>query len=278
MLDLIKTGDVSFPKTATKEHKAVILASKDKKLREYTSDELVAAITTLIHRAKNITGQVGASDYVMSEAVRVIVKKIKLGKGSLTLKQLELTIERGSTGEYGEFMGINGLTIIKWIGMYFENQKKYLAEQSKYEIKKKFDEAEKVESKHFKENQTDYLVKRLKYEYSRLIDNDNYIVHDLNNYFYIHLQGLGKIPIEHPRRKDFMKKADNILKKELRGDLLRAGGTQKTIIQNWITNLSKTLEGKPKMKAKYYGIVQGLILNDYLKNCCEVGLEFDEII
>ena len=133
MLEKIK--DVSFPETATKEHKAVILAAKEKKLKEYSADELVAAVTTLIHRAKNITGQVNATQEVMNEAIKVIVKKIKLGKGSLTAKQLELTIERGATGQYGEFMGINGLTIIKWIGRYFEEQTKYRLIQSAFDKK-----------------------------------------------------------------------------------------------------------------------------------------------
>ncbi len=279
MSELIKLSDVSFPETASKEHKEIILASKQPPLKGFKSSELIKAIALLIDKAKKMAGEKDSDPKITEAAIEIITEKIKAGGyGNLTAEQIEIAIKKGAAGDFGEYFGVNARTLNLWIKEFYQEQMKYRKAQAAHEQKLKFEAEEKAKSDHFKENQTEYLLKRLRQEYQKKKENPDYKVFDLNNYFYIHLQSAKKIPMQHPRREEFKEKADEILKKELRGEKLRAGDNQKTIIQSWIDNLGKTLEGKPKMKRKYFGIVMDLILNDYLKECAELGLDFENVI
>ena len=75
-----------------------------------------------------------------------------------------------------------------------------------------------------------------------------------------------------------MDKAKAELRFELKDDYLRAGSNMRTIIQGQLKDLNSTLEGKPKMKARFESRVCDLILTDYMKGHVELGSGFEEMI
>lgn len=125
---------------------------------------------------------------------------------------------------------------------------------------------------------TIFTYKVLENEFKALKRNKNHFIFDTEHLLYLHLVNVGKIQKPYPKKDEIIKAAKFKHKAELRDELKRAGENHKTVVQNWITNFDDALESKPKMKKKYYGIVQDLILNDYLKECAELGLDFENVI
>jgi hypothetical protein len=278
-MDLIKSEKISFPETASPEHKQIIIAANKPALKSYTKAQVLTAVGLQVDRAKKLTGQKEADEGVIMETVSTITKKILSGKfGSLTAEQFELCIERGATGEYGEFFGVNALTINNWINKFYFKQLDHRKKQVAHETKLKGQIEQKKQTEYYKENSESLLLGRLRIEYENLLSNDKYIIQDQNNYFYLYLQKIGKIPVINPRREYFIKEGQARLRELWRLELLNTKGTKRTIIKGWLQNTSESIEGKPKMKEKLFKVVQELILIDYLKSCKELDFEFKEIL
>lgn len=278
MSDLIKVSDIKFPEKATKEHQSAIIAARGNKLKDYSPEALVQKVTLLIHEAKNITGQIKTSEDVIAAAVKVLVKKIKLGKGSLTEEQLEIAIEKGATGEYGEFMGINGLTIIKWVEQYFKDQVKFRKIQAEFELKEKLIQEQEEQAKHFKENEEKYMLMRFNREYNTLKEKPEYTIYDPNAAFYSYLIKNNLIEEPNPRLDHFKIEAENWIKSNWKNDLTNAKGIIRTRIKEQIDQFSKTLEKKPIENGRFEGKIKQLIVQDYCTNHIEIGSTFKEIL
>jgi hypothetical protein len=278
-MDLIKAQKINFPVTASPEHRQVIIAAKQPALKNYTKAEVLIAVGLQVDRAKKLTGQKEADEGVIMETVSTIAKKISSGKfGSLTAAQLELSIERGATGEYGDFFGVNALTINNWINKFYAKQLEHRKKQIAHETKLKGELEQQKQTEYYKENSETLLLGRLRIEYENLLANGKYIIQDQNNYFYLYLQKIGKLPEINPRRDEFIKAGQARLRELWRLELLNTKGGKRTIIKGWLQNTSESIEGKPKMKEKLFIVVQELILIDYLNSCKELNFEFNEII
>ena len=124
----------------------------------------------------------------------------------------------------------------------------------------------------------DEIMTVLKCEYAALKRNKKHIVFDPNNNAYFILVATGKIQKPYPGLEEIKAAAKRLHTKDLRAELERASNNQTVVVERWIKDFYNVLEGKPKMKKKYYNFVMRLILQDYLEKCIDNDLEFKDIV
>jgi hypothetical protein len=155
-----------------------------------------AEIMKVFDLAFMLVGHKKGDDYKarLIAASKALSKNFTTGLyGSLTVNELTIAVERGCSGQYGEFMGINYVTINKFILGYVQEMNEAITKQRIYEgdLKFKRDQKEKAE--------------RLKREYEEsfegLVDadinfkksNPTAIVQDLGGVKFKRLRNEGKI-------------------------------------------------------------------------------------
>ena len=98
------------------------------KASETSIEETITIIAELLSKASVISGY-PIKDEVASIFIEEIVKDFRTRYPLIHIKEIPTIFDKGSKGDYGEFYGINLLTINKWIRAYIDN-----GEHSKFVI------------------------------------------------------------------------------------------------------------------------------------------------
>ena len=272
--------NVTFPVKAGKEHKRIILAAKGDKLKVLPKEPLEQLITTVIFKAKAYTGQGGFDEDVIEGAIEVLVNRIRRGEyPTLTAEQLQLIIERGTSGDYGEFFGINSTSIQTWIREYQNREEKYKKEQAQHEAKQKFEMEAAIRAEYYKDNETKLMLKRFEAEYDKKVKDPLYVVQDSRAMFYKYLIEHERLPRVNPEKAKWTAIAKQMLKDKWSKRLTELDTPKpvKEQIKRSIENIDNALEDRDNYREFRY-TVAGLILNNYLLHHTQMNSKFQDII
>ena len=92
------------------------------------------------------------SDYFnqVKACSKALESNFNIGKyGSITVNELKIAVERGCSGQYGEFMGINYVTLNKFILGYVQEMNEAITKQRIYEADLKYKREQKEKKRPF---------------------------------------------------------------------------------------------------------------------------------
>ena len=207
------------------------------------------------------------SDYFnqVKACSRALESNFNIGKyGSITVNELNIAVERGCSGQYGEFMGINYVTLNKFILGYVQEMNEAITKQRLHEndLKYKRDQKEKAEQarKEYEESfegiiEADIQQKKL---------NPMVLVEDYGNVKFASLKNEGRIVITEDQKERLKRETLTMYADQVGEERKTHNGKQAALSSNQI-KVVYTPPSKEDSKVAKNRIYKLLAYNEWLK-------------
>jgi hypothetical protein len=127
-----------------------IKALESPKVKDATDNEIEKQLVTLISKTVFELGQAPKSTDELLLMSQSLLPEVKSMFQNLTLEELSLAAHRGALGFYGEFFGLNPVTLTKWFNsilmdMKRQDAKKLLLPEEPKQIERALSEKERID-------------------------------------------------------------------------------------------------------------------------------------
>lgn len=115
---------------------AITQARKSPLVTQIDKEEVMKMITAGVSHSAMVRGQdisLNGKSFIASEVYDEIFSKYK----TLSVEEIPLVFRNGVYGRYGEYFGINALTIVKWFEAYLESDERCNAVRNQMQEEKK---------------------------------------------------------------------------------------------------------------------------------------------
>jgi hypothetical protein len=100
------------------------------RVRDCVETRLKGRLSVIIYTLFEIAGQT-PSEHDANVIVREVGKDLQKKYANLTLDEVDYALNAGVRGEYGEYFGINVVSINKWLRAYYNSEERIEAQRSK---------------------------------------------------------------------------------------------------------------------------------------------------
>ena len=136
------------------------------------------------------------SDYFnqVKACSKALESNFNIGKyGSITVNELNIAVERGCSGQYGEFMGINYVTLNKFILGYVQEMNEAITKQRLHEANLKWDAQQEEKAIKARKDYEKSFVGMIKADKAKKKKEPTKMVNDYGSQKFIQLQKEGTI-------------------------------------------------------------------------------------
>ena len=136
------------------------------------------------------------SDYFnqVKACSKALESNFNIGKyGSITVNELNIAVERGCSGQYGEFMGINYVTLNKFILGYVQEMNEAITKQRLHEANLKWDAQQKEKAIKARKDYEKSFVGMIEADKAKKKKEPTKMVKDYGSQKFIQLQKEGTI-------------------------------------------------------------------------------------
>lgn len=246
----------------------IVQASSDRQKRivNLKKAEILIRVNKMVNDAYVYAGHTskldGSNDKIHAQLVSSFTQELISDFSYFTLDEVEIAIVKGLRGEYGEYQGINNLSLYKFLIKYKESmqRKEAIEKQRKY-----IDALTKPKELSNEEKEKILYVGALR-KFSEFKKNKS--VYDAGGVTYNYLTRLGIICYDEEKRQIFKERAKHKLKEQtmMKGKKQTMSGIQVQDFIKLITddNFMVICEAK------------SMALNDFFKSLVEVRMELYE--
>ena len=136
------------------------------------------------------------SDYFnqVKACSKALESNFNIGKyGSITVNELNIAVERGCSGQYGEFMGINYVTLNKFILGYVQEMNEAITKQRLHEANLKWDAQQEEKAIKARKEYEKSFVEMIEADKAKKKKEPTKMVNDYGSQKFIQLQKEGTI-------------------------------------------------------------------------------------
>ena len=199
------------------------------------------------------------SDYFnqVKACSKALESNFNTGKyGSITVNELKIAVERGCSGQYGEFMGINYVTLNKFILGYVQEMNEAITKQRIYEADLKYKREQKEKSERLKAEYQEKFWRFIEADQAEKKANPDKVINDLGSVKCRQLIREGKINLTEEEKESFKEKTLTAYALEISAERQRARDKQVSFGYH-------PPEGEDE-KAKKIRIYYSLVYNEWL--------------
>jgi hypothetical protein len=179
------------------------------KIREHDDDTIKSSIAILVQKMFLIAGQTPEKKDITIICREVCNDLQKRYKG-MTLNEVDYALNAGVRGEYGEYYGINVVSINKWLRAYYNSEERREAQRSKIFPELALPQSTALTDREILEIKLDAYNKALS------LANEGKYVKDRGNLVYNFLDERGKISFTSAEKSAFIDRAKIELEAEAR--------------------------------------------------------------
>lgn len=173
--------------------------------RNYNRNELIDVIGASVAKAFQKAGQTPEKEdsyFITSE----VVKDVLLFYPNIRVEEIPIAIEKGLVGDFGNYFGINALSISKFLKAHMESEYR---KKEAIELRK---ESEPTKQEPTKEERFEAETRVIAQAYNKFCEVGFY--DDYGNFIYNKLDERGLIPFNTERKKEMFAKAkENLIRK-----------------------------------------------------------------
>jgi len=209
MSNLVKTEFQSLPELSVKEN-SIISALKSDKIINLNNEDLNRNIVNWANIIYACAGQKVSDDDLKAFCI-LLKNELKTYFGNIGHKDIETALNNGVRRLYGEYYGINIISVNKWI-------KSHLDSEERKNAIKKFLTLNKPEEQNMTEDEKENIMKKAIERLEKLIQDDvtiNPESIDFGNAVYNYLDNKNLILFTTEEKKQFMEQSKGILLQHL---------------------------------------------------------------
>jgi len=225
----------------------------------YESDELSISkcLMTSVKLAYDITG-FKCTQENMDSIVSLLPGEIISNCPFVRIDEIPIAVKKGCYGEFGEFMGINVATIVKFVKGYYNSEKR-----AKIILENKPSEQEKTPaSKEQIKAEEDDIIRK---SFEKFLDSGFY--NDMGNHIYNKLDERGIINLSNERKNRIMDRAMESLKSKNNPNLAISKEEKRKLDKEIV----KILSGTPEAKSMIIREAKQLALMEFFNDLAELG-------
>lgn len=249
----------------TDDEKKYILSSVGDRIKNISKKDICTSLADLVSKAVFDAGQ-SIDELKLTGIINSIYPDLKQYFSTLTLKDIENAFRLGVREEYGIYMGVNPVTIFKWLKGYITDAKRSEAKKKQREYLESF--TKRVVSD---EEKKEIMVKACLDAFESVKRGENY--NDVGNSVYSYLDALKLIPFTMERKLKYMEMAKSACKERMLNNLHSTKHPhEKNSIKERLKHIEFSSSTEVIIEAKKIALIQ------FFKDLIEMNNELKELL
>lgn len=247
----------------SEDEKKYVLSSVGERIKNISKKDVCTSLTDLVSKTVFEAGQT-IDELKLTGLINGLYPDLKQYFSTLTIKDVENAFRLGVREEYGIYMGINNVTIFKWLQSYVQDAKRSEAKKKQRDYLESF--TKKVVTD---EEKKSIMYKACLDAFETVKSGKTY--NDIGNSVYSYLDKLKLIPFTKERKVRYMEMAKSTCKEKLLNELKEEKSPYiKKSISEKIKNIEMQNTDEVIVEAKK------IALEQYFKDLIEMGENIKE--
>lgn len=247
---IAKIPNINFSPKLQQHEKDFIVAGTGKKIKDLTKVEICTKLADVLTKTIFDSGQ-SADKLKLTGTINSVYPDLKRYFTTLTLSDLEHAFHLGVRKEFGEYMGINPVTIFNWLRQYVQSAKRNEAKKKQAEYLESLNKPKPI-SEIEKENIMQTATLKAFEDVKKGVE-----FNDIGNSIYDYLNKKGMIPFTKERKETIMKIAQKNVKERLVNNLHTSKSlAEKNSIKNALSTIEKEAGNDVVVEAKKIALVE----------------------
>lgn len=194
---IAQTNKINFAPTLEKDEKDFILAGTGKKIKDLTKSEICQKLAEILPKAIFDAGQ--SSDKLkLAGTINSVYPDLAKYFSNLTIDDISHAFHLGVRKQYGDYMGINPVTIFQWLKGYVQDAKRAEAKKKQSAYLDSINKPKELTQ----EQKDEIMNEAIKKAFDLVRSGNKY--DDIGNAIYNHLDKKGLIKFTKERKEQIM--------------------------------------------------------------------------